>query len=101
MSRSETNVRFSKRHLERLIDELSALAKDLCSEAEIEVQPGIEELDAWIEVIVPDEQEEEVAERLVERRHQIFMEEGYDIGIGVTERSEHERFLAKQRASTV
>lgn len=97
MSKRDAKARFSKRRLERLTGELCSLVKDRCPEAEIEVQPGLEELDAWIEVIVPDDKEEEVHGALIERAHEIFMDEGYDIGVHVTERSEHEKFLAKQR----
>ena len=97
MNRRDMKGRFSKHRLERLIGKLSALTKELCPEAAIEVEPRIGELDAWIEVIVPDEDEEEVHDALLERTHEIFMDEGYDIGVHVTERSEHEKFLAKQQ----
>ncbi len=80
--------RYSKRRLERFVWELASLAKDLCPEAEIKVRiPGYEELDAWIEVIVPDEMVEEVSDRLYARASQIFDEENYWIGIHVVERS--------------
>jgi hypothetical protein len=98
MSKRNAQARFSKRRLERYIGELCSLAKELCPEAEIEVEPGIDELDAWIEVIVPDEKEEDVHDALIQRAHDIFMDEGYDIGVHVTERSAHEQFLARQRA---
>lgn len=80
--------RYSKRRLERFVWELASLVKDLCPEAEIKVRiPGYEELDAWIEVIVPDEMVEEVSDRLYARASQIFDEENYWIGIHVVERS--------------
>jgi len=87
-----SKARFSKRRLERLISELTSLAKDLAPDAEIlDVRiPGYEELDAWIKIVVPDEKEELVSETLSQRSHEIFMEQGYDIGLGITERSHHE-----------
>ena len=97
MSKRDVKARFSRRRLDRLIGGLCSLAKDLCPEAEIEVEPGIDELDAWIEVIVPDEKEEEVHDALIQRVHDIFMDEGYDIGVHVTERSDHDKFLAKRQ----
>ncbi len=83
MSRRNGKARFSRRRLERLIGELCSLAKDLCPEAVVEIEPGVEELDAWIEVMVPDEKEEEVHDALIQRAHEVFMEEGYDIGVHV------------------
>jgi hypothetical protein len=44
-------------------------------------------LDAFIEVVVPDEMVEEVSDRLYERTTQIFDEENYWIGVHVVERS--------------
>lgn len=87
-----SKARFSKRRLERLIGELTSLAKDLAPDAEILAVriPGYEELDAWIRIVVPDEKEELVSETLSQRSHEIFMEQGYDIGLGITERSHHE-----------
>lgn len=94
---SSSKARFSKRRLERLISELTLLAKDLAPDAEIlDVRiPGYEELDAWIKIVVPDEKEELVSETLSQRSHEIFMEEGYDIGLGITERSHHEAMHKK------
>jgi hypothetical protein len=86
------NNRFSKRRLEKLIGELTSLAKDICPEAEIvEVLiPGYEELDAWIGIVVPDEKEEAVSDALSLRRDEIFMNEDYSIGLGISERSHYE-----------
>lgn len=95
MKKNNAKARFSKRRLDRFITELCSLAKDLCPDAEIELQPGIEELDARIEIVVPDEREEEVSDKLVERSHEIFMDEGYDIGVSVYERSRIEKVRAQ------
>jgi len=94
-----SKARFSRRRLERLIGELTSLAKDLAPDAEIVgVQiPGYEELDAWIKIVVPDEKEELVTETLSQRSLEIFMEEGYDIGLGITERSHHEAVQEKMK----
>ncbi|MDZ7289779.1 MAG: hypothetical protein ONB44_06875 [candidate division KSB1 bacterium] len=93
--------RFSKRRLERLISELTSLAKELAPDAEISNVriPGYEELDAWIDIVVPDEKEEEVSEALSQLRDKIFMDEGYHIGLGITERSHHEAVQAKLNAT--
>ena len=64
------------------------MAKDLCPEAEIRIKiPGYEELDAFIEVVVPDEMVEEVDDRLHELTARIFDEENYWVGVYVVERS--------------
>ena len=76
MRKRSVKAQFSRRRLERLIGELWSLAKDLCPEAVVEVEPGVDELDAWIEVMVPDEQEEELHDALIRRAQEIFMEEG-------------------------
>jgi hypothetical protein len=90
-------VQFSKRRLDRLIGELTSLAKDVCPEAEImEVLiPGYEEQDAWIDIVIPDEKEEIVSEILSRRRDEIFMNDGYSIGLGIVERSQYEAAHAK------
>ncbi|MBI4530674.1 MAG: hypothetical protein HY709_04055 [Candidatus Latescibacteria bacterium] len=88
--------RFSRRHLERFINELCSLAKDLCPEAEIEVRiPGYEESDAKIRVVVPDDTWDVVDEALSQRAYEIDVEEGYDIGVSVIERSHIERMVGK------
>jgi hypothetical protein len=80
--------RYSRRRLERFVAEIVSLAKDLCPEAGIRVKiPGYEELDAWVEVVVPDEMVEEVSDRLHKRTSQIFDEENYWIGVHIVERS--------------
>jgi hypothetical protein len=88
MKRMTPAKRYSWRRLERFVAEVVSLAKDLCPEAEIRVKiPGYEELDAWVEVVVPDEMVEEVSDRLHERTSQIFDEENYWIGVHIVERS--------------
>jgi hypothetical protein len=88
---------FPKRHLKQRIRELTSLAKELAPDAEvIEVRiPGYEELDAWVDIIVPDDKEEIVSEALSQRREDIFTNEGYHIGLGITERSQYEAVQAK------
>lgn len=54
-----------------------------------------EDLDAWIGIVVPDEKEEIVSETLSQRRYEIFTEEGYDIGLGIIERSQYEAVHSK------
>ena len=88
MKRMTPAKRYSRRRLERFVTEIVSLAKDLCPEAEIWIKiPGYEELDAFVEVVVPDEMVEEVSDRLHERTSQIFDEENYLIGVHVVERS--------------
>jgi hypothetical protein len=84
--------------LERLIGERCALAQDRCPEAAVEVEPGVDARDAWIEVMVPDEQEEAVHDALIQRAHELFMEEGYALGVHVTERSAHKPCAAHESA---
>jgi len=99
MMKRHPKVRFSKRRLRQLIDELVGVAKSLCPEAEVvEVKiPGYEELDAMVEIVVPDEKEEEVHEAILHREYEIFMNEGYDIGVHVISRSDYEHLKAKVR----
>jgi hypothetical protein len=94
---SRRNGRFSKRRLQHHINELTSLAKELTPEAEITeiLIPGYEDLDAWIDIVVPDEKEEIVSETLSQRRYEIFTEEGYDIGLGIIERSQYEAVQSK------
>jgi hypothetical protein len=88
---------FPKRRLKQRVRELTALAKELAPDAEVTevLIPGYEELDAWIDIVVPDDKEEMVYEALSQRRYEIFTDEGYDIGLGITERSQYEAVQAK------
>lgn len=99
MRKVHPRVRFSKRKLERLIGELISYAKELCPEAEVlKVQvPGYEEEDARIEIVVPDEKDDEIHDALLHREHEIFMNEGYDIAVRVLSRSDYEHLKAKVR----
>lgn len=79
---------FSKRRLEQHVLALCSLAKDLCPDAEIEIHvPGFGGLDAWLDIIVDDDKVLEVHEALSQRAFEIYMEEGYDIGMNVVEQS--------------
>jgi len=97
MRKSNPKARFSRRRLERLVGELISYAKDLCPEAEvIKVQvPGYEEEDARIEIVVPDEKDDEVHDAISRREFEIFMNEGYDIAVRVLSRSDYESLKAK------
>ncbi len=94
---SRKNGRFSKRRLQQHISELTSLARNLAPDAEITevLIPGYEDLDGWIDIVVPDDKEEIVSETLSQRRYEIFTEEGYDIGLGITERSQYEAMQSK------
>jgi hypothetical protein len=83
---------FPRRRLKQRIRELTSLAKELTPEAEViaVLIPGYEELDAWIDIVVPDDKEEVVSEALSQRREEIFTNDGYHIGLGITERSQYE-----------
>lgn len=87
---------FSKRRLERHILELCSLVKDLCPDAEIEIHvPGFGGLDAWLDIVVDDDKVLEVHDALSQRAFEIYMEEGYDIGKNVLEKSVAEAAKAK------
>jgi hypothetical protein len=92
---------FAKRRLKRRIDEFTSLAKNIAPEAEVidVLIPGYEDLDAWIDIVVPDEKEEEVSEALSQLRDKVLMNDGLYIGLGVTERSQHEAVQAKLHAT--
>ncbi|MEZ8221124.1 hypothetical protein GG496_001294 [Candidatus Fervidibacteria bacterium JGI MDM2 JNZ-1-D12] len=100
MRKRHPNARFSKRRLKQLINELIAYAKELCPEAEIlEVKiPGYEELDAMVEIVVPDEKYEQVHDAVLHREYEIFMTEGYDIGVHVLSRSDYDWIMAKMKS---
>ena len=86
MSKRQRN--FSKRRLEQHVLALCSLAKDLCPDAEIEIHiPGFGGLDAWLDVVVDDEKVLEVHEALSQHAFEIYMDEGYDIGMNVVEQS--------------
>lgn len=100
MMKRNSKARFSKRRLRQLINELVGLAKDLCPEAKVvELRvPGYEELDAMLEIVVPDSDEENVHNSVSRRAYEIFMSEGYDIGVSVLSRSDYERIKAKVKS---
>ncbi len=82
---------FAKRRVKRLTREFTSLAKNIAPDAEILdiMIPGYEELDAWIDIVVPDEREEEISEALSQLRENFF-DKGVHIGLGITERSHYE-----------
>jgi hypothetical protein len=84
MSKRRRN--FSKRRLEQHVLALWSLAKDMCPDAEIEIHvPGFGGLDAWLDMVVDDDKVLEMDEALSQRAFEIYMEEGYDIGMNVVE----------------
>ena len=87
---------FAKRRVKRLTGEFTSLAKNLAPDAEILdiMIPGYEELDAWIDIVVPDEREEEISDALSQLR-ETFFDKGVHIGLGITERSHYEAVQAK------
>lgn len=103
MRKRHPNARFSKRRLKQLINELIARAKELPPEAEVlEIKiPGYEELDAMVDIIVPDEKYEKVHESILHREYEIFMDEGYDIAVRVLSRSDYEWITAKMKSLSV
>lgn len=77
---------FSKRRLEKHVLTLSLLAKNICPDAEIDIHvPGFGGLDAWLDVVVNDDKVLKVDEALSQCAFEIYMEEGYDIGMNVVE----------------
>ncbi len=95
------NGRHSKRRLRQHIDELASLTKNLAPDAEIIdiLIPGYEELDAWIDIVVPDAKEEKVSEALSQRRYEIFSEDDLFIGLGITERSQYQARHAQEKTA--
>lgn len=93
------NGRHSRRRLQQHINELASLTKNLAPDAEIVniLIPGYEELDAWIDIVVPDAKEEKVSEALSRRRYEIFSEDDLFIGLGITERSQYEARRAEEK----
>lgn len=94
---------FSKRRLEQHVLIVCSLAKDICPEAEIEIHiPGFGGLDAWLDVVVDDERVLEMDETMSQRAFEIYMEEGYDIGMNVIEWSvANEGKISKMNGSEV
>jgi hypothetical protein len=87
----------AERRRKRLTGEFIALAKNIAPDAEIAnvMIPGYEELDAWIDIVVPDEKEEEVSEALSQLRDKVLEHDGLYIGLGITERSQYEAVQSK------
>jgi len=76
-----------KRKLEKLINELCSLAKEITPDAEISVsRRSYEGEDAWIEIVAPESKIDELSDKLYPRRADIFHEEGYDIVLSIREK---------------
>jgi len=79
----------SKRRLVQYLNELIALAKTVTIDVEAEAHvPGFENQHAWLEIYAPDELVDQIGDLVSERAHNIFIEQGYDIGAIVFEKSE-------------
>jgi hypothetical protein len=80
---------FLKKRLQKYLNELIALAKNVTPDVEAVVQiPGLEEQHAWLELYVPEEFFDRIDELVIQRAHDIFIETGYDIGAIVHEKSQ-------------
>jgi hypothetical protein len=85
----KTKTTISKRQLQKYINELIALAKTVASDVETIIHiPGDEGQHAWLEIYAPDELVDQIGDLVSERAHNIFMEQSYDIGTIVFEKSE-------------
>jgi len=85
----KTAKTISKRRLQKYIDELIAVAKNLTPEVETVTQiPGDDGQHAWLEIYVPDELVDQVDDLISERVYDMFVTEGYDIGAIVYEKSQ-------------
>jgi hypothetical protein len=85
----KTKKNISKRQLQKYLDEIVAIAKNMTPEIETVVQiPGVAGQHAWLEIYVPDELEEQISDAVSERVLDIFSETGYDIGVIVYEKSD-------------
>lgn len=78
-----------KKLLLQRLDELAKAAKKICPAAEVSFDlHGVEEIDGWLQVIVPDGKEEEVHDSLRPLSDAIHERDGLWIGLRVLERSE-------------
>jgi len=100
MKKRGSKGKLSMQRVEKLVNDLIAYTKQLCPEAEVvEVKiPGHEELDAMVDIVVPDERYEEVHDAVLHREQEIFMNEGYDIAIHILSRSDYEWLMAKMKS---
>jgi hypothetical protein len=85
----KTSKTISKRRLQKYLDDLIALAKNLTPEVETVIQiPGDDGQHAWLEIYVPDELVDQADALISERVYDMFVIEGYDIGAIVYEKSQ-------------
>lgn len=75
----KTNTRQWKNMLERRINELVSLTKDVCPEAEVTLLHPFEDEDAIIEVFVPSEKYDGVEATLTRRETEILLDDGFFI----------------------
>ena len=82
-----------RRLLHQRLEELAKVAKRICPEAEISFDLNrVEEIDAWLQVIVPDGKEEEVHDALRPLSEDIRQRDNLWIGLRILERSEVKDF---------
>ncbi|MEZ8216825.1 hypothetical protein B0813_000362 [Candidatus Fervidibacteria bacterium JGI MDM2 SSWTFF-3-K9] len=82
-----------RRLLHQRLEELAKVAKRICPEAEISFDLNrVEEIDAWLQVIVPDGKEEEVHDALRPLSEDIHQRDNLWIGLRILERSEVKDF---------
>ncbi|MBM3237750.1 hypothetical protein FJZ31_15790 [Candidatus Poribacteria bacterium] len=75
--------------LHKFIVEIISTAKDVCPEAEVSfTTESLEGEDATIKIVVPAEKFDEVDEAVSEKRYQVFLDEGYDIVLSVSEKEQ-------------
>jgi len=89
------------RRRKRLTGEFTSFVKNIAPDAEIVniMIPGYEELDAWLDIVVPDAREEEISDALSNLRDKFFDDKKFHIGLGITERAQYETTRAKLKFS--
>jgi hypothetical protein len=86
-------MRQRRRLVRQRLEELAKAAKRICPEAEISFDLNrVEEIDAWLQVIVPDGKEEEVHDALRPLSEAIYERDNLWIGLRILERSEVKEF---------
>jgi len=96
----KTKTVISKRQLQKYLNELIALAKTITSDVETAIHiPGDEGQHAWLELYAPDELVDRIGDLVSERAHNIFIDQGYDIGAIVFEKSELQDETAETSAA--
>lgn len=80
-----------EKELERYLNQLCSLAKEIAPEAEVYVsRKSYEEEDAWIDIIAPESRIDELMDKLYPVRSDIFYEHGYHIAVSIREKDSAE-----------